>query len=72
MAHLAEELYETEKFLVTDDTSDFEYDDDLDVFRFLEDGRFAFRDEFADWELLEAGIPGFLMSAHAPSHRPSR
>ncbi len=31
----------------------FEYDPELDVFRFNEDGRFAFCREFADWQLLE-------------------
>jgi hypothetical protein len=33
--------------------SEFEYDESLDVFRFPEDGRFAFCREFADWGLLE-------------------
>jgi hypothetical protein len=39
--------------------SDFEYDQELDVFRFPEDGRFAFCREFADWELL--GERGYLV-----------
>jgi hypothetical protein len=30
----------------------FIYDNELDVFRFPEDGRFAFCEEFADWERL--------------------
>ena len=30
----------------------FVYDEELDVFRFLKDGRFAFCEEFADWKLL--------------------
>ncbi len=33
-------------------TSGFVYDHQLDVFRFPEDGRFAFCEEFADWERL--------------------
>jgi hypothetical protein len=33
-------------------TSEFVYDAKLDVFRFAEDGRFAFCEEFADWTLL--------------------
>jgi hypothetical protein len=32
--------------------SEFEYDEELDVFRFPEDGRFAFCEEFADWKSL--------------------
>ena len=30
----------------------FVYDEELDVFRFSKDGRFAFCKEFADWKLL--------------------
>jgi hypothetical protein len=30
----------------------FLYDEPIDVFRFPEDGRFAFCDTFADWERL--------------------
>jgi hypothetical protein len=30
----------------------FIYDNELDVFRFPEDGRFAFCEEFADWKRL--------------------
>ena len=33
--------------------SEFEYDAELDVFRFAEDGRFAFCRDFANWQLLE-------------------
>jgi hypothetical protein len=32
--------------------SEFEYDEELDIFRFAEDGRFAFCREFAEWTLL--------------------
>ncbi len=34
-------------------TSEFVYDEELDVFRFPEDGRIAFCEEFADWNLLQ-------------------
>ncbi len=33
-------------------SSRFVYDEELDVFRFPDDGRFAFCKEFADWRLL--------------------
>jgi hypothetical protein len=33
-------------------TSEFLYDEKFDVFRFPEDGRFAFCEEFADWTLM--------------------
>ena len=33
--------------------SEFAYDEELDVFRFPKDGRFAFCEEFADWDLLK-------------------
>ena len=35
------------------DTSDFIYDEEEDLFRFPEDGRFAFSREWADMELLQ-------------------
>jgi hypothetical protein len=47
-----EALYDVEMYFSENGCSDFEYDEELDVFRFPEDGRFAFCDEFADWELL--------------------
>jgi len=50
---LAEVLFQTEKFFVRSGVSEFVYDKELDVFRFPEDGRFAFCEEFADWVLLE-------------------
>ena len=50
---LAEMLFQTEKFFVRGGLSKFVYDEELDIFRFPEDGRFAFCDEFADWGLLE-------------------
>jgi hypothetical protein len=33
-------------------TSEFLYEEKLDIFCFPEDGRFAFCDEFADWKRL--------------------
>jgi hypothetical protein len=45
------EMYRWEK-----GTSEFVYDEKLDVFRFPEDGRFALCEEFVDWmELRERG-----------------
>jgi hypothetical protein len=48
----SEDLCEVVTYLMNKGGSEFSYDEDLDVFRF-EDGRFAFCEEFADWELLE-------------------
>jgi hypothetical protein len=45
-------LYDVETYFTENGCSDFEYDEELDVFRFPEDGRFAFCREFADWALL--------------------
>ena len=47
-----EDLYRVEAYLSKNGCSDFMYDEKLDVFCFPEDGRFAFCDEFADWDLL--------------------
>lgn len=49
----AEDLCEVVTYLIDKGGSEFSYDEELDVFRFSEDGRFAFCEEFADWELLE-------------------
>jgi hypothetical protein len=46
-------LCDVEMYFKENGCSDFEYDEELDVFRFPEDGRFAFCREFADWELLQ-------------------
>jgi hypothetical protein len=48
-----EALYDVEMYFAQNGCSDFEYDEELDVFRFPEDGRFAFCREFADWDLLQ-------------------
>jgi hypothetical protein len=54
-----EDLYRIETYLRKNGCSDFEYDEELDVFRFPEDGRFAFCREFADWRRLrERGYRG--------------
>jgi hypothetical protein len=50
--HRPEDLWEIETYLRDRGGSEFLYDGDLDVFRFPEDARFAFCDEFANWELL--------------------
>lgn len=47
-----EELCDMEAFFGKHGCSEFEYDESLDLFRFAEDGRFAFCREFADWERL--------------------
>lgn len=49
----AEDLCEVVTYLIDKGGSEFSYDEELDVFRFSEDGLFAFCEEFADWELLE-------------------
>ena len=51
-ALLAKDLFWVETYLAKKGGSDFVYDEELDVFRFPEDGRFAFCREFADWGLL--------------------
>ena len=48
-----QDLYDLETYLRKRGSSEFVYDEELDVFRFPEDGRFAFCREFADWKLLE-------------------
>ena len=55
---LAEDLWEVETHLRNKGGSEFVYDEKLDVFRFPEDGRFAFCEEFADWQRL--GELGYL------------
>lgn len=49
----AEDLCDVEAYFAEKGCSEFEYDRELDVFRFTEDGRFAFCREFADWRRLE-------------------
>ena len=48
----ARDLWAVERFFMGEGTSEFVYDERLDVFRFAEDGRFASCEEFADWTLL--------------------
>ncbi len=50
---LAEDLYAIESYFTRKGGSEFVYDEGLDVFRFPEDGRFAFCREFADWRRLQ-------------------
>ena len=47
-----DDLYRIDTYLRKHGCSDFEYDEELDVFRFPEDGCFAFCKEFADWRRL--------------------
>lgn len=49
----AEDLWEVETYFDDGGASEFVYDADLDVFRFVEDGCFAFCREFADWRRLQ-------------------
>jgi hypothetical protein len=49
----AQDLYTIEMYFRNHGVSDFQYDAELDGFRFPEDGRFAFCEEFADWKRLE-------------------
>ena len=51
-AALQEELYALEMYHRETSTPEFFYDEELDVFRFPEDGRVAFCEEFADWKRL--------------------
>jgi hypothetical protein len=56
----AKDLCAVEGYFRENGCSEVEYDEELDVFRFAEDGRFAFCREFADWTLLwERGYLGF-------------
>jgi hypothetical protein len=48
-----EDLCDVETYFRDKGCSEFEYDAELDVFRFAEDGRFAFCRDFANWQLLE-------------------
>jgi hypothetical protein len=48
-----EDLCEVVTYLIDKGGSEFSYDEELDVFRFAEDNRFAFCEDFADWELLQ-------------------
>jgi len=48
-----EDLCEVVTYLIDKGGSEFSYDEEMDVFRLSEDGRFAFCEEFADWQLLQ-------------------
>jgi hypothetical protein len=47
-----QDLCDVERYFIEKGGPQFIYDNDLDVFRFPEDGRFAFCEEFADWVLM--------------------
>src|SRR5215208_2721257 len=49
----ARELWEVEDYFRKQGVSEFIYDEPIDVFRFPEDGRFAFCETFADWDRLQ-------------------
>jgi hypothetical protein len=48
----AKDLYTIEMYFRNKGVSGMVYDELLDIFRFPEDGRFAFCEEFADWTLM--------------------
>ncbi len=49
---IGRDLYDIEMHFREEGHSEFVYDEELDIFRFPEDGRFAFCKEFADWKRL--------------------
>ncbi len=49
---IGRDLYDIEMYFREEGHSEFVYDEELDIFRFPEDGRFAFCKEFADGERL--------------------
>src|SRR5215207_3482693 len=49
----ARDLWDVEHYFRKQGVSEFIYDEPIDVFRFPEDGRFAFCETFADWERLQ-------------------
>ena len=56
----ARDLCAIEVYFKEEGYSEFVYDEELDVFRFPEDGHFAFCEDFADWRLLrERGYTDF-------------
>jgi hypothetical protein len=48
----AGDLYDIETYFRREGCSEFVYDAELDLFRFPEDGKFAFSRAFADWKRL--------------------
>ena len=50
---MTQALYDMETFFRKQGFCEFAYDEELDVFRFPKDSRFAFCEEFADWSLLK-------------------
>ncbi len=58
-----EDLHSIETYLRKNGRSHFVYDEELDIFRFPKDGRFAFGKTFADWKLLrERGYLDFWIA----------
>jgi hypothetical protein len=60
----ARDLWEVENYFRKQGVSEFLYDEPIDVFRFPEDGRFAFCDTFADWERLQERGYLHLLNEH--------
>jgi hypothetical protein len=48
----ARDLFDIEMYFRQEGTSEFVYNEKLDIFCFPEDGRFAFCEDFADWKRL--------------------
>ncbi len=49
----AGDLCDVEAYFRSKGGSEFVYDEELDAFRFPQDRRFAYCEEFADWNLLQ-------------------
>ena len=49
----ARELWEVENYFREEGVSEFIYDEPIDVYRFPEDGRFAFCEAYAEWDRLQ-------------------
>src|SRR5215218_2317430 len=60
----ARDLWEVEHYFRKQGVSVFLYDEPIDVFRFPEDGRFAFCETFADWERLQERRYLHLLDEH--------
>ena len=61
----AADLWAAENYFRKQGVSEFVYDEPIDVYRFAEDGRFAFCVAFADWERLQER--GYLHFCGGPS-----
>jgi hypothetical protein len=70
-----EDLWDVERYFTyftKKSGSEFFYDEGLDVFRFLEDRRFAFCREFDDWQQVQPGGAGRGERGGEVDHTPHR